>query len=36
MIAARKHGGEDLGTISVDDFSIIVENEVKKTLKTFK
>jgi len=36
MISVRKHGGEDLGTISVDDFSIIVENEVKKTLKTFK
>ena len=36
MISVRKHGGEDLGTISVDDFSIIVENEIKKTLKTFK
>ena len=36
MISVRKHGGEDLGMISVENFSQIVENEVSKTLKTFK
>jgi threonyl-tRNA synthetase len=36
MISVRKHGGEDLGMISVDAFSEIVTNEVNKTLKTFK
>jgi threonyl-tRNA synthetase len=36
MISVRKHGGEDLGMISVDVFSEIVTNEVNKTLKTFK
>ncbi|TXE15338.1 threonine--tRNA ligase [Psychroserpens burtonensis] len=36
MISVRKHGGEDLGMISVEKFSEIVTNEVNKTLKTFK
>jgi threonyl-tRNA synthetase len=36
MISVRKHGGEDLGMISVEEFSEIVTNEVNKTLKTFK
>ena len=36
MISVRKHGGEDLGMISIDAFSEIVTNEVNKTLKTFK
>ncbi|WCO02801.1 threonine--tRNA ligase [Psychroserpens ponticola] len=35
-ISVRQHGGEDLGMISVDKFSEIVDNEIKKTLKTFK
>ncbi len=35
-ISVRQHGGEDLGMISVEAFSEIVENEVKKTLKTFR
>jgi threonyl-tRNA synthetase len=35
-ISVRQHGGEDLGMISVDEFSEIIDNEVKKTLKTFK
>ncbi|MDG5493075.1 threonine--tRNA ligase [Psychroserpens sp. SPM9] len=35
-ISVRQHGGEDLGMISVDEFSKIVENEINKTLKTFK
>ena len=35
-ISVRQHGGEDLGMISVEEFSEIVEKEVNKTLKTFK
>jgi threonyl-tRNA synthetase len=35
-ISVRRHGGEDLGMISVEEFSKIIETEVKKTLKTFK
>ncbi|MCK0125143.1 threonine--tRNA ligase [Gelidibacter sp. F2691] len=35
-ITVRQHGGEDLGMISVEEFSQIVDTEVKKTLKTFK
>ena len=35
-ISVRQHGGEDLGMISVEDFSKIVEEEIQKTLKTFK
>ena len=34
-ISVRKHGGEDLGTISVDEFSEIVKTEINKTLKQF-
>ncbi len=35
-ISVRQHGGEDLGMISVEEFSKIVESEINKTLKTFK
>jgi len=35
-ITVRQHGGEDLGMISVERFSEIVDNEIKRTLKTFK
>jgi threonyl-tRNA synthetase len=34
-ISVRKHGGEDLGTISVDKFSEIITAEINKTLKQF-
>ena len=34
-ISVRQHGGEDLGMISIDDFSEIIKNEIKKTLKSF-
>ncbi|GAL77951.1 threonyl-tRNA synthetase [Algibacter lectus] len=34
-ISVRQHGGEDLGMISIDDFSTIIKNEIKKTLKSF-
>ncbi|WP_179339400.1 threonine--tRNA ligase [Winogradskyella ludwigii] len=34
-VTVRQHGGEDLGTISVEDFSKIVRDKVNKSLKTF-
>ncbi|AXT63459.1 threonine--tRNA ligase [Aquimarina sp. AD10] len=34
-ISVRKHGGEDLGAISIDEFSEIVKEEINKTLKPF-
>jgi len=34
-ISVRQHGGEDLGTISVEEFSEIIETEINKTLKQF-
>jgi threonyl-tRNA synthetase len=34
-ISVRQHGGEDLGMISVEEFSEIVKTEIKKTLKQF-
>ena len=34
-ISVRKHGGEDLGTISVESFTSIINEEIKKTLKEF-
>jgi threonyl-tRNA synthetase len=35
-VSVRKHGGEDLGTISVESFTSIIEEEIKRTLKEFK
>ena len=35
-ITVRQHGGADLGMISIEHFATIVENEINKTLKTFK
>ena len=35
-ITVREHGGEDLGTISVLEFSNLVKERVNKSLKTFK
>lgn len=35
-ISVRQHGGEDLGTISVDTFSNIIKEKVNESLKTFK
>ncbi|MEZ2414665.1 threonine--tRNA ligase [Muriicola sp. E247] len=34
-ISVRRHGGEDLGSISIDDFADLVETEINSTLKTF-
>jgi threonyl-tRNA synthetase len=35
-ITVRQHGGNDLGLIAVDEFTKIVDEEIKKTLKIFK
>ena len=35
-ITVRQHGGEDLGTITVEAFSKIVKDRISKSLKTFK
>lgn len=35
-ISVRQHGGEDLGMISVEEFSNLVKTEINKTLKQFK
>jgi threonyl-tRNA synthetase len=34
-ITVRKHGGEDLGMITIEAFSKIIETEISKTLKPF-
>ncbi|MBQ0735789.1 threonine--tRNA ligase [Aquimarina celericrescens] len=34
-ISVRKHGGEDLGAISIEKFSEIINEEINKTLKPF-
>ncbi|MEN8789061.1 MAG: His/Gly/Thr/Pro-type tRNA ligase C-terminal domain-containing protein, partial [Flavobacteriaceae bacterium] len=34
-VAVRKHGGEDLGSISVEAFADLVEKEISSTLKSF-
>ncbi|MAW95144.1 MAG: threonine--tRNA ligase [Leeuwenhoekiella sp.] len=35
-VSVRKHGGEDLGTMSVADFSAVIEAQISKTLKKFE
>ncbi|MEM6402755.1 MAG: threonine--tRNA ligase [Cyanobacteria bacterium P01_D01_bin.116] len=35
-ISVRQHGGEDLGSITVNMFSDIIKTEINKTLKAFK
>ena len=35
-VSVRKHGGEDLGTMTVADFAKLVNEEISKTLKTFE
>ncbi len=34
-ISVRRHGGEDLGSISLDDFKNLVNTEINSTLKSF-
>lgn len=34
-LSVRQHGGEDLGTLTVSEFSKILEDEINKTIKQF-
>jgi threonyl-tRNA synthetase len=34
-VSVRRHGGEDFGMISIDEFSNIIDTEINKTLKEF-
>ncbi len=34
-ISVRKHGGEDLGSITIEEFSELISKEIKSTLKEF-
>ncbi|MDA9552481.1 threonine--tRNA ligase [Flavobacteriaceae bacterium] len=34
-VSVRRHGGEDFGMIDIDEFSNIIDTEIKKTLKEF-
>lgn len=36
VISVRRHGGEDLGKLSVDEFANLVKKEINSTLKSFK
>jgi threonyl-tRNA synthetase len=35
-IAVRKHGGEDLGQMTVEEFAQIINTEINRDLKTFE
>ena len=35
-ISVRRHGGEDLGSISVPDFVSLIDKEISGTLKPFE
>jgi threonyl-tRNA synthetase len=34
-ISVRRHGGEDLGAVTIDDFTNLVDTEINSTLKSF-
>ncbi|GAK94597.1 threonyl-tRNA synthetase [Nonlabens ulvanivorans] len=35
-ISVRKHGGDDLGSMSVETFSQLIKDEIASTIKTFE
>jgi len=35
-VSVRKHGGEDLGTMTVTKFAELIDAEISKTLKKFE
>ena len=35
-VSVRKHGGEDLGSMSVEAFAKAIHDEVNSTIKTFE
>jgi threonyl-tRNA synthetase len=34
-ISVRQHGGADLGRLTVEEFAVVVQSEINKTLKQF-
>jgi threonyl-tRNA synthetase len=36
LINIRKHGGENLGSMTVEEFAKQVKTEIQQTLKSFK
>ena len=36
MISVRRHGGADLGTMTVDEFAGLIKNQIAQTLKKFE
>jgi threonyl-tRNA synthetase len=34
-VSVRKHGGEDLGSITIEEFTTLINTEIKSTLKEF-
>ena len=36
VISVRRHGGEDLGKMTVEDFSSLINNEINSTLQQYK
>jgi threonyl-tRNA synthetase len=36
VISVRRHGGEDLGKMTIEDFSVIIKEEIDNTLQQFK
>lgn len=36
MISVRKHGGEDLGSITIEEFANMIDSEITKSIKPFK
>ena len=35
-VSVRKHGGEDLGSMTVEDFAALVNDNINASLKEFK
>jgi len=35
-VSVRKHGGDDLGTQTIEEFSLLIQDEINSTLKEFK
>jgi threonyl-tRNA synthetase len=35
-VSVRKHGGDDLGEMSIEDFAQLISNEINASLKTFE
>jgi len=36
QISVRRHGGESLGSMNIESFAQMINEEIKQTLKSFK